>query len=153
MLSILRSDVPRRTITAHQNPLVFEGHRGSKQVFHSPSNRYMMTHTMPPITPGSPPNLAPPMHFHMYQKEEFHVITGRARFHLEGQTHERKDDEIFIIPVGAYHRFENASRTEDLVIQVRLDEQNWMMEVSSSLDVCNSDARDVDHSCLGALLS
>lgn len=91
----------------------------------------MMTHTMPPITPGSPPNLAPPMHFHMYQKEEFHVVSGRARFHLEGLTHERNEDGIFEIPVGAYHRFENASLTDDLVIQVRLDEQDWVQEVSS----------------------
>lgn len=70
----------------------------------------------------------PPTHFHMYQIEEFHVVSGQAQFWLEGVEHDRSANEIIQIPIGAYHRFKNSSPTEPLVIEFRLDEQVWVME-------------------------
>ena len=64
----------------------------------------------------------------MYQKEKWRVITGHARFHFEGRTRDRKNDESIFIPVGSYHRCENASPIEDLIIDIRLGEQNWVIE-------------------------
>ncbi len=67
----------------------------------------------------------------MYQSEEFRVVSGMARFSLDGTSHIRSKGEIIHIPIGAYHCFENASEEgEDLVIDFRLDQQDWQMEES-----------------------
>lgn len=69
------------------------------------------------------------MHFHMYQTEEFQVVSGVARFFLDGKKFIRDAGEIQFIPKGAYHCFENASESgEDLVVDFRLDEQDRDME-------------------------
>ena len=128
MLSFLRANVPR-TNTASQNPIEYEDGR-SAQKFHDPTAPYMTTHTIPPTTSEHGPSMFnPPLHLHLYQLEEFHVVTGQARFYLEGKPHDRKKDEIIQIPIGSYHRFENTG-TDRLIVDIRLDEQKWEMEVS-----------------------
>ena len=133
MLSFLRCDVPKRTTTAHLNPITYESGR-SKQLFHRHTARYMMTHSIPPSTPSSEGKPAfrsmfnPPLHFHMYQREEFHVQSGHARFYISGATHSRHADESIFIPVEAYHRFENASPSEDLIVDIALDPRDAVME-------------------------
>jgi hypothetical protein len=64
----------------------------------------------------------------MYQREEFHVQRGHARFHISVVTHSRHADESIFIPVRAYLRLENASPSEDLIIDIALDVRDAVME-------------------------
>ena len=69
------------------------------------------------------------MHYHLYQTEEFQVVSGTARFFVNDQSFIRKAGEIQFIPQGACHAFENVSTTgEYLVIDFRLDKQDWKTE-------------------------
>jgi mannose-6-phosphate isomerase-like protein (cupin superfamily) len=128
MLSFIAQRTPR-TRTASLNPIFYEDGRTSQQFF-DPSAKYMVRNKTPGTTPQHGRSFFnPPMHFHMYQTEEFQVVSGTARFFLDGKTYIRKPGEIQFIPKGAYHCFENASTTgEYLVIDFRLDKQDWEME-------------------------
>ena len=128
MLSFLPQKTPR-TNTAAQNPIFYEDGRTS-QKFYAPSAKYMVQDTIPATTPEHGRSFFnPPMHYHMYQTEEFHIVSGTARFFLDGKTYIKQAGEIQFIPKGAYHCFENASEDGvDLVIEFRLDKQNWEME-------------------------
>jgi mannose-6-phosphate isomerase-like protein (cupin superfamily) len=132
MLSLLAQRTPRTT-TATLNPIPYEDGR-TIQHFFSPSAKYMVRDTVPPTTALHGRSMFnPPMHFHMYQTEEFQVVAGKARFFLDGETHLRGAGEIQFIPKNAYHCFETASdgdEAQDLVIDFRLDEQDWAMEES-----------------------
>jgi mannose-6-phosphate isomerase-like protein (cupin superfamily) len=132
MLSFLRPHVPR-TNTATQNPLTFEDGASSTH-FHNPSEAYMMTHTLPPdnIRPMDKQRtmFAPPWHYHIYQTESFKVKSGAARFFLRDKQFVVQENGTTHIPIGYYHKFENASKDEPLVIDIRLDEQVWQMEES-----------------------
>ncbi|KAG9015490.1 hypothetical protein FRB94_000095 [Tulasnella sp. JGI-2019a] len=130
MLSFLRSNVPR-TNTAAQNPLVFEDGRGLIQ-FHTPESPYMMRHTLPPAS--VPTFMKPPLHLHLFQVEHFQVVSGVGAFFLRPSASNPtpaivRQGETIEIPVGAYHRFENGSE-QPLVVDIRLDPQNWRMEES-----------------------
>jgi mannose-6-phosphate isomerase-like protein (cupin superfamily) len=128
MLSFLSQRTPR-TNTASMNPIFYEDGRTSQHFF-NPQAKYMVRDTIPATTPQHGRSFFnPPMHFHMYQTEEFQVVSGLARFFLEGKTYLRNAGEVQFIPKGAYHCFENASESaEDLVVDFRLDQQNWEME-------------------------
>ena len=128
MLSFLRANTPR-TVSAHQNPIFYEDGRTYQQ-FYSPSDPYMVKHSIPPTTTEHGRSFFnPPHHLHMYQLEEFRVISGKARFVLDGVSHIRGEGELIQIPTAVYHRFENASEDgQHLVIDFRLDPQDWVME-------------------------
>ena len=127
MLSFLAQRTPR-TNTANLNPIPYEDGRSSQHFF-NPQAKYMVCDTSPATTAEYRSFFNPPMHFHKYQTEEFHVVSGTARFFLDGATHIRKPGDIQFIPMGSYHCYENASEDgEDLVIEFRLDEQKWEME-------------------------
>jgi hypothetical protein len=64
----------------------------------------------------------------MYQREEFHVQRGHACFRISALTHSRHADEGIFIPLEAYVRFENASPSEDLIIDIALDPRDAVME-------------------------
>jgi mannose-6-phosphate isomerase-like protein (cupin superfamily) len=120
---------PLHTNTASLNPITYEDGRSS-QIFFNPSAKYMVRHTIFATTTKKGRSFFnPPMHFHMYQTEEFQVVSGVARFALDGEKIMRNAGEIQVIPKGRYHCFENASESgEDLVIDLRLDQQVWEME-------------------------
>lgn len=128
MLSFLRTVTPR-SVTAHQNPVIYEDGR-AYQKFHSPSQQYMVTDLMPATTTEHGRSyFNPPLHFHMYQTEDFEVISGVGRWWLDGETILLKKGEKIHIPMNAFHRFENASEDgEGLVVSFRLDKQDWEME-------------------------
>lgn len=128
LFSFLAQKIPR-TNSAAANPIFYEDGRTSQQFF-SPSAKYMVRDTIPGTTEQYGRSFFnPPMHLHMYQTEEFQVVSGTARFFVEGKAYIRNAGEIQFIPKGAYHCFENASTTgEDLVVDFRLDEQDWEME-------------------------
>lgn len=127
MLSSMRTQVPR-TNTASQNPLTFQdGH--AEMIFYNPSAPYMMTNVIPP----GESFFNPPLHLHLFQTELFHIQSGTAAFFLQpssknpGPTMVTAGGTIHI-PRRAYHRFENGSKTEKLVIDLRLDPQRWDVE-------------------------
>ena len=128
MLSILSQKVPR-TNTASVNPIFYEDGRASQKFF-DPSAKYMVSHTIPATTAQHGRSFSnPPLHFHVYQTELFHVVSGTARFSLDGKTYVRNSGETQFIPKGAFHCFENNSTTgEDLIVEFRLDKQDWEME-------------------------
>lgn len=127
MLSFLRAQQPPRTTTSHLDTITYEDGRSS-QTFHPPTAEYFVTHTLPPAS--HPTFFAPPLHYHMTQTEYFLVRSGHARFHLSGASKVYDAGTIATIPVRAYHRFENASDAEPLVVDIRLDPHRWEMEVS-----------------------
>lgn len=128
MLSILRQNIPR-TKTSHLNPVTYEDGRAS-QHFHDAMHQYLVTHTIPATTAEHGRSFVnPPPHFHMYQTEDFEIISGIGRFFLDGKTTIAKPGDKVHIPMMGFHCFENASETgEDLVVSVRLDEQDFKNE-------------------------
>lgn len=79
MLSFLRTTTPR-TSSAHLNPVFYEDGR-SHQRFRDHSSPYMVTITSEPNSVEHGNSMFhPPMHFHMYQTEDFLIDEGSARF-------------------------------------------------------------------------
>ena len=123
----MRQPVPR-TDTASQNPLTYED-GDSGMIIHSATDPYMMTNI---LRPGKS-LFAPPLHLHLFQTEYFRVQSGTAVFYLRPSS---KDPGRTVVPVGetikiprrVYHRFENGSETEQLVISLRLDPQRFDTE-------------------------
>ncbi len=95
-----------------------------------------MTHTIPPTTPEHGPSLVqPPFHFHIKQTEHFHIVSGEGTF-WKGIGSEPWATLSSIpgkqstgsIPPQTYHKFENASKTEPLVVEVQLDPEEYESE-------------------------
>ncbi|KAI9660909.1 MAG: hypothetical protein M1821_009236 [Bathelium mastoideum] len=129
MLSFMRQQVPR-TNTASQNPLTYEDGR-SKLEFHTPSDPYILTNTLPP----GETFFTPPLHLHLFQTEIFRVESGTAAFYLRPTSKDPgrrlvAEGGTIEIPKRAYHTFENASTTENLVLSLRFDPQRWEAEES-----------------------
>jgi len=150
MLSFLRGADPARTDSAAHNPIVFEDGR-SRVHFHSPNSSFMMTHTIPPTTTEHGASiLQPPFHYHIHQTERFRVRSGTAIFWkgidsdpwvtLSSETGTPSTGEV---AARRYHRFENGSQTENLVLDVQLDpedneaEQRFFRNFFGYLDDCN----------------
>ncbi|KAJ4420645.1 hypothetical protein N0V82_004210 [Gnomoniopsis sp. IMI 355080] len=150
MLSFLRGVGPVRTHSAAKNPIYYDGGRSSV-TFREPNSEYCMTHAIPPETDDhSLPVLTPPFHYHMYQDEHFRVRQGVGNFYcglgsspaaiLTGGGGKQSTTTI---KAGRYHRFENASKTEDLVVDIRLtpesyeSEQRFFRNFFGYLDDCN----------------
>lgn len=125
MLSFLRM-LPPRTVTAAQSKIFYEDGR-SFQEFHEPDSKYMMTHSLPPAKIKS--FFAPPMHYHMYQTEYFEVFSGKGRWYLSGESKVYEKGEIVKIPVWQPHCFENADSDNELLVGIRLDPRDYVMEV------------------------
>lgn len=128
MLSILRQQTPRTT-TAHLNPIKYDGGRAS-QHFHDTSHQYMVTDIMPATTPQHGRSFFnPPLHFHIYQTEDFEIISGIAHFCVDDTKIVAKAGDKVHIPMAAFHRFANASEDgEDLIVTFRLDKQDFDVE-------------------------
>jgi len=135
MFSFLRGAESSRTNIATNNPIVFEDGRSSVR-FHSRNSGYMMTHTIPPTTPEHGPSLVqPPFHYHIYQTENFRVRSGTATFWrgigsepwtiLAAEPGKQSTGQV---GPRRYHKFENASKTQDLVIDVQLDPEDYERE-------------------------
>lgn len=130
MLSFLATH-PVRTRNAHNNPVFFDDGKSSIE-FESPDSRYLVINRLPPAAADaeadasnapSKPNCAlnPPLHWHYYQLETFHVLKGTAKFFLNGQARLAETDDVVTIPAQALHTFRNASTEEELEIEFVLD--------------------------------
>ena len=95
-----------------------------------------MTNVLPPKKDDNVSVLEPPFHYHIHQKEWFHVLAGRGNFYCG------LDPEPFAvlsatpgesatasIEPGRYHRFENASKTENLELTIHLAPESYEAEV------------------------
>lgn len=95
-----------------------------------------MTHTLAPTTPEHGPSiLQPPFHYHIYQTEHFHVVSGSGKFWRGIGTEPFAilssapgAQATASIEAGRYHRFENASTTEPLIVEVQLDPEDYASE-------------------------
>lgn len=151
MLSFLRGAGPVRTNNAANNPIIYEGGRSSVS-FRSPDSEYCMTHVIPPASEANGVSIiTPPFHYHIYQDEFFRVQRGTGNFYrgldakpfavLSGDPGSGAQSTA-MIKAGRYHRFENASTTEDLVVDVHLapeayeSEQRFFRNFFGYLDDC-----------------
>jgi mannose-6-phosphate isomerase-like protein (cupin superfamily) len=126
MLSILRGRGPAKRDIAAKNPLTFQ-HDPGTIIFNPAAERYFMTH----IIPTSKSFLNPPTHVHFWQTEYFNVREGTGIWYQPTQSDpskvrqaKRAGDEPIHLPAGTYHRFENASDTEQLVVDIRVDPES-----------------------------
>lgn len=135
MLSFLRGAGPVRTNTAANNPIIYEGGRSSVS-FREPNSEYCMTHTIPPASEDNGVSIiTPPFHYHIYQDEFFRVQRGTGNFYrgLDPKpfavlSSAPGQPRTASIKAGRYHRFENASATEDLVVDVHLAPESYESE-------------------------
>ncbi|KAF2104154.1 hypothetical protein NA57DRAFT_70367 [Rhizodiscina lignyota] len=130
MLSFLAGGhPPRRSNTAAQSKVYYEDGRASQE-FHSlaENSRYGVTHVIPKA--GIPSAFNPPLHFHAVQVETLTVREGVGHFFLNTETCMVPDaskptvinaGETIVIPMGAYHRFENPDPDNVMVLQIALD--------------------------------
>ncbi|KAI1613471.1 hypothetical protein EDD36DRAFT_266490 [Exophiala viscosa] len=67
----------------------------------------------------------------MYQTEDFLVTSGVARFQIDGKVIMAEQGDKVHIPVGAFHKYENASGVgDDLIISIRTDPADFAREES-----------------------
>ncbi|PPJ57072.1 hypothetical protein CBER1_00550 [Cercospora berteroae] len=135
MISFLRAPHPPKTNQASTDFTVYENGASSVQ-YHPKGSKHTMTHTLPPRLPDEqePSIIQPPFHYHIYQKETFHAIQGTANlfFGLDPLPHAvlkaSGPKTTVTLPPKRYHRFENASATEELKINISLDPEDYENE-------------------------
>ena len=124
MLSFLRASSPTRRPTAHLKKVEYENCTSS-QTFHAPNanSPYFVTHHIP----NNKSFFNPPQHLHLFQTEDFLVESGTGIWYQPTAANPAEREvvkqagEIIHLPKGTYHRFENASATEPLVVKIRVD--------------------------------
>lgn len=133
-LSFLRVAYPKRTVNANNSLTVYENGTSSVQ-YHAKGSKYIMTHTIPPTQLRQEPSIIqPPFHYHMHQTEHFQVVEGTANmyFGLDSKPSavlsSKGGRSTATLGPNRYHRFENASSTEDLKINIQLDPENYENE-------------------------
>jgi mannose-6-phosphate isomerase-like protein (cupin superfamily) len=94
-----------------------------------------MTHTLPPQGGDDGVSIVqPPFHYHIYQNEFFQLQKGTAVI-FKGVDPKpfailsEDGQKTATIPAGRYHRFENQSSTEELVIDIHLSPESYENEV------------------------
>ncbi|KAI1612437.1 hypothetical protein EDD36DRAFT_236740 [Exophiala viscosa] len=151
MFSFLRAPLPPRTDNATNNPIIYEQGKSSVN-FHAPDSQYVMTHTIPATDSENFAGVSiiqPPFHYHIYQKEYFQLQKGIATIFLGTDpnpfaTLTEDGQKTATVPAGRYHRFENASKTDDLVIDIHLtpesyeNEQRFFRNFFGYLDDCKT---------------
>ncbi|PCD26476.1 hypothetical protein AU210_012901 [Fusarium oxysporum f. sp. radicis-cucumerinum] len=149
MLSFLRSSGPARTQNAQNNPILYEGGKSSV-TFSGPGSKYIMTHRIPPTDKENGVSIiAPPFHYHIYQDEFFRVQSGIGNFYrgLDSKPFAVLSDDpdgqaTASVKAGYFHRFENAAKDRDLVVDIHLtpesyeNEQQFFRNFFGYLDDC-----------------
>lgn len=126
---------PPRTRNAENNPIWYEGGRSSV-TFSPPGSDYTMRHRIPPTSEENGVSIIqPPFHYHLYQDEFFHVQSGKGRFYRGVDKNPfaiLSDDPdgqaTASVKACKYHRFENASETRDLVVDIHLAPESYEAE-------------------------
>lgn len=153
MLSIFRGGDVTRTNNAANNPITYENGRSSVTFQPAESEYdYLMTHRLPPTTKQHGASIVqPPFHYHIYQDEFFHVRSGIGHFFFGPDSKpsavlsaEYGGKSTASVKAGQYHRFENASATDDLVVDIHLspedyeNEQRFFRNFFGYLDDCTN---------------
>jgi len=129
MLSFLAKHPPR-TKVAHLDTIVYD--RGRALVrYKPPSDQYLVINRLPPAPADAAGNgkaslepncaLTPPLHWHYYQSETFHVLEGTAKFVLDGEERIAATAEVVTVPAQQIHTFRNASTEDEMVVEFVLD--------------------------------
>ncbi|KAJ9637106.1 hypothetical protein H2204_005030 [Knufia peltigerae] len=152
MFAFLRPSLPPRTNRADQNPIVYEDGRSSLE-FRDAGAEYTLRNVHPPHVKGDEPQsiMVPPHHYHINQSEHFRIVSGSVNVYKGLNPKPWKvlsDQEGFektaAIQKQIYHRIENASSTEPLVLDVNLapeeyeTEQRFFRNFFGYLDDCRS---------------
>ena len=151
MLSFLRASAPARTNNAANNPIIYENGTSS-MTFRQPGSDYIMTHRLPPKKHEKDISvIEPPHHYHVYQDEYFHVQSGSGKFYrgfskepFARLTGAPGGQSTASVKAGQFHKFENASSTEDLVVDIHLspesyeNEQRFFRNFFGYLDDCKT---------------
>lgn len=119
-LTFLRGTAPNHKTTAHLSQIFYED-GASYQEFHDEGD-YLVTHFIP--TKSSFFN--PPLHLHLYQTENFEVISGQGTWYLPTRSHShtmRAGDLPNNLPADVPHRFESTG-TEPLITKFKINEAN-----------------------------
>lgn len=131
-----------RTSNSRQNPMLLDGGKASLSFTRSPKvSPFFMRATIPPrlssemprarsvsFPPQKSSKIIPPPHWHALQDEIFRVVTGRMVATIAGRETVVGADECVHIPRGDYHTFANASDSESLVVDVKLDPDNRLRD-------------------------
>jgi len=130
MLSFLAVHPPRSRI-AHLSHFTVDNGRSAVE-FKPRTDRYLVINRLPPAASDEDvrnqkvPNkancsLAPPLHWHYYQEETFHVLEGTAKFILDGKEKIANVGDTVLIPKQQFHTFCNASEETPLSVEFVLD--------------------------------
>ncbi|KAK4619330.1 putative oxidoreductase virH [Fulvia fulva] len=135
MLSFLRAPHPQRTNNASKDLVIYENGTSSVHYHDKGHNNYMMTHTIPPTHPKEGPSIIqPPFHYHIYQTEKFHVQQGTANMYFglnakpSAVLSSKGGKSSAVLGPCRYHRFENASPSEVLKMDIQLDPEDYENE-------------------------
>ncbi|KAE9375122.1 hypothetical protein N431DRAFT_436649 [Stipitochalara longipes BDJ] len=123
MFSFLRGRTPPRRDTANLATIEYEDGISS-QTFYGPDAPYFISNYIP----NNKSFFNPPPHLHLFQTEEFLVEKGTGIWYqptatnpAQRQVVKKAGDPPIHLPKGTYHRFENPSDTEPLVVKFRVD--------------------------------
>lgn len=53
----------------------------------------------------NPPRFAPPLHRHRHEDEMFHILSGTAEFHCDGEVMTAAPGDFVLLPLGLPHTF------------------------------------------------
>ncbi|PYH49285.1 uncharacterized protein BP01DRAFT_362240 [Aspergillus saccharolyticus JOP 1030-1] len=143
MFTFLRTPLPPRTNRASQNPIVYENGRSSVS-FYASHEHYVFRNTLPPRD-SDISIMEPPFHYHIHQTETFRVVKGTMNLYkgldpepwkqltattaATGEENQQEQKQpTATVPPKTYHRLQNASSTEELIFDVRLDPVNYAVE-------------------------
>jgi mannose-6-phosphate isomerase-like protein (cupin superfamily) len=129
MLSFLATHPPRTQVSSLPRLTFDDG--ASWIEFCSPYSRFLVRNHWPPASAGSsigfnsriePPfkpqcSLHPPLHWHRFQSETFHVLKGTAKFSVDGKEIVIGEGSEVTVPRAAFHSFCNASSSEEMEIE------------------------------------
>ncbi|KEF63717.1 uncharacterized protein A1O9_01695 [Exophiala aquamarina CBS 119918] len=151
MFALLRPPLPARTERANQNPILYENGRSSLE-FRDAGAEYTLRNVHPPMAKGEAPSImVPPHHYHINQSEHFRIVSGSVNIFkgLDPRpwkvlSHKDGYEKTAMIAKKFYHRIENASPTESLVLDVHLapedyeNEQRFFRNFFGYLDDCKT---------------
>ncbi|KAL6246546.1 hypothetical protein RBB50_006784 [Rhinocladiella similis] len=151
MFAFLRPSLPPRTKRADQNPIVYEDGRSSLE-FRDAGADYTLRNVHPPLVKGEFRSImVPPRHYHINQSEHFRIVSGSVNVYKGLDPRPWKVlsaqdgfERTASIQKKIYHRIENASSTEPLVLDVHLapeeyeTEQRFFRNFFGYLDDCRS---------------
>lgn len=152
MCAFLRPHSPVRRQRASHNPIYYENGTSFLE-FRDEGAEYTLRNMHPPNVQGHTQSImVPPHHYHINQSEHFRIISGTVNLFKGLATEpwkvlsDREDfEKTAMIPKKVYHRIENASSTEPLVLDVHLSpeeyesEQRFFRNFFGYLDDCKCD--------------